>query len=201
MFSAMKSKVFRLFGREKPDYNVFGGEKLQSLSAMFLEGTQGLSYSDLQDRLRYATKNAEKAKQKAFEESIKRSKTKEDANERLHRYCFLYGYAPYGPYSPAASPVPTVGNDVKLYDAQHYQYSSPYLQPMTPTSGPYSFAAIPPKGENAPSVAAEQPPISIDSSNGNQIVFVNGVKGTTGPVVWMKLASSGSELHATAKTN
>ncbi|KAK1435242.1 hypothetical protein QVD17_01003 [Tagetes erecta] len=92
-----------------------------------------------------------------------------------------YGYAPYGPYSPAASPVPTVGHDGQLYDAQHYQYPSPYFQPMTPISGPYASAAIPPKGENAQSAAAEQPSMTIDSANGNSNGIVNGVKGTNAP--------------------
>ncbi|KAK9072533.1 hypothetical protein SSX86_008967 [Deinandra increscens subsp. villosa] len=93
-----------------------------------------------------------------------------------------YGYAPYGPYSPAASPVPTVGHDGQFYDAQQYQYPSPYFQPMTPTSGPYSSAAIPSKGENAPSAGSEQQPLTIDSANGNSNGIVNGGKGTTGPV-------------------
>ncbi|KAI3784005.1 hypothetical protein L1987_43096 [Smallanthus sonchifolius] len=57
-------------------------EKL--VSAMFLEGPQGLSSSDLQDRLQHATKDAEKSKQKASEESIKRWKAVEDANEALN---------------------------------------------------------------------------------------------------------------------
>ncbi|KAM0034258.1 putative protein kinase RLK-Pelle-RLCK-IXb family [Helianthus debilis subsp. tardiflorus] len=57
----------------------------RSISAMFLEGPQGLSSSDLQDRLENATKDAEKSKQKAFEESIKRWRAEEDANEALHK--------------------------------------------------------------------------------------------------------------------
>ena len=44
-----------------------------------------------------------------------------------------YGYAPYGPYSPAASPVPTMGHDGHLYGAQSYQYPTPYFQSLTPT--------------------------------------------------------------------
>ncbi|KAD1196175.1 hypothetical protein E3N88_43161 [Mikania micrantha] len=57
---------------------------VQSLSAVFLERPQGVSSSDLHDRLGYATKDAEKSKQKAFEESIKRWKAEEDANEALN---------------------------------------------------------------------------------------------------------------------
>ncbi|KAJ0542171.1 putative protein kinase RLK-Pelle-RLCK-IXb family [Helianthus annuus] len=56
---------------------------VRSISAMFLEGPQGLSSSDLQDRLENATKDVEKSKQKAFEESIKRWRAEEDANEAL----------------------------------------------------------------------------------------------------------------------
>ncbi|XP_076915735.1 YTH domain-containing protein ECT4-like [Bidens hawaiensis] len=104
-----------------------------------------------------------------------------DLSHGVYGDMYGYGYAPYGPYSPAASPVPTVGHDGQLYDAQQYQYPSPYFQPLTPTSGPYSLAAIPPKGENAPSAAAEQPSLTVDSANGNANSVVNGVKGTTAP--------------------
>ncbi|KAJ0549137.1 putative YTH domain-containing protein [Helianthus annuus] len=83
-----------------------------------------------------------------------------------------YGYAPYGPYSPAGSPLPTVGHDGQLYGAQPFQYPNPYFPPMTPTSGPYTSAVIPPKGVNAPSATADQTPLTVDSTN--------GVKGTTG---------------------
>ncbi|ONL93784.1 YTH domain-containing protein ECT2-like isoform X1 [Zea mays] len=41
-----------------------------------------------------------------------------------------YGYAPYGAYSPATSPVPTV--DGQMFGAQHYQYPTAYFQPPTP---------------------------------------------------------------------
>ncbi|KAJ0730259.1 putative YTH domain-containing protein [Helianthus annuus] len=81
-----------------------------------------------------------------------------------------YGYAPYGPYSPAGSPLPTVGHDGQLYGAQPFQYPNPYFPPMTPTSGPYASAVIPPKGVNAPSATADQTPLTVDTTN--------GVKGT-----------------------
>ncbi|KAI3791252.1 hypothetical protein L2E82_04956 [Cichorium intybus] len=88
-----------------------------------------------------------------------------------------YGYAPYGPYSPAGSPVPTVGHDGQLYGAQHYQYPSPYFPPITPTSGP----TIPPKGEiTTPASGDQQPPLPVDTANGNSNSIVNGVKGTNG---------------------
>lgn len=58
---------------------------VRSLSAMFLEKPQGLSSSDLHDKLTYATRDAEKSKQKAFEESIKRWRAEEDAKDVLHK--------------------------------------------------------------------------------------------------------------------
>ncbi|XP_023741916.1 YTH domain-containing protein ECT4 [Lactuca sativa] len=82
-----------------------------------------------------------------------------------------YGYAPYGPYSPAGSPMPTVGQDGQLYGAQHYQYPTSYFPPMTPTT-PYSPA--PPKGEVT--ATKEEPALSLDTTKGN----TNGVKGNTG---------------------
>ncbi|XP_019461658.1 PREDICTED: uncharacterized protein LOC109360893 isoform X3 [Lupinus angustifolius] len=83
-----------------------------------------------------------------------------------------YGYAPYAPYSPAGSPVPTIGNDGQLYGPQHYQYPQ-YFQPLTPTSGG-SFAptaTVPPLGEITSSVAADQKPLPVETANGNS----NGV--------------------------
>ncbi|KAL0418062.1 UNVERIFIED_CONTAM: YTH domain-containing protein ECT2 [Sesamum radiatum] len=93
-----------------------------------------------------------------------------------------YGYAPYGPYSPATSPVPTVGHDGQLYGAQHYQYPTPYFQSLTPTSGPYPTPAGPAKGEIATSAAADQAPLSVDSTNSksNGIANSGGAKGNNG---------------------
>ncbi|XP_009799895.1 YTH domain-containing protein ECT4 isoform X2 [Nicotiana sylvestris] len=91
-----------------------------------------------------------------------------------------YGYAPYSPYSPATSPVPTVGHDGQLYGAQHYHY--PYFQPLPPTSTPYTTPVAPAKGEIATSAAADQAPLSVDSANGNSNGIANGgVKGNTAP--------------------
>ncbi|KAK3030499.1 hypothetical protein RJ639_038805, partial [Escallonia herrerae] len=89
-----------------------------------------------------------------------------------------YGYAPYGPYSPAGSPVPTVGHDGQLYGAQHYQYPSPYFQPLTPTSGSYPSPAVPPKGEIAATTAADPVPLSVDTTNGN--TNAGSLKGNSG---------------------
>ncbi|KAK7247261.1 hypothetical protein RIF29_42141 [Crotalaria pallida] len=92
-----------------------------------------------------------------------------------------YGYAPYAPYSPAGSPVPTMGNDGQLYGPQHYQY--PYFPPLTPTSG--AFAPTPaaaPQGEVNNSVAADQKPLSVETANGNTNGVTSGgnVKGNNG---------------------
>ncbi|KAJ7955452.1 evolutionarily conserved C-terminal region 2 [Quillaja saponaria] len=93
-----------------------------------------------------------------------------------------YGYAPYGPYSPAASPVPTIGNDVPLYGPQQYQYP-PYFQPLNQTSGPFSPSpAGPPQSEVSTSIAADQKPLPVDAANGNSNGIGNGgsVKGNNG---------------------
>lgn len=58
---------------------------VQSLSAMFLEKPRGLSSSDLHDKLAYATRDVEKSKQKAFEESIRRWRAEEDAKDALDK--------------------------------------------------------------------------------------------------------------------
>ncbi|KAF3953993.1 hypothetical protein ACB098_08G131000 [Castanea mollissima] len=88
-----------------------------------------------------------------------------------------YGYAPYGPYSPAASPVPTMGNDGQLYGPQHYQY--PFFQPMTPTSGPYNPSPAAPQTDVSTSVAADQKPLPVETTNGNSNGITNGggIKG------------------------
>ncbi|XP_076882915.1 YTH domain-containing protein ECT2-like [Bidens hawaiensis] len=88
------------------------------------------------------------------------------ANEWDDYSRYGYGYAPYGPYSPAGSPMPTVGQDGQLYGGQQFQYPNPYFQPMTPTGGPYSSAAVPPKSQNTPSAA-------VDSTN-----TVKGINGS-----------------------
>ncbi|KAI4317340.1 hypothetical protein L6164_025214 [Bauhinia variegata] len=93
-----------------------------------------------------------------------------------------YGYAPYGPYSPAGSPVPTMGNDGQLYGPQHYQYP-PYFQPLNPTSGPFTpTPAVPPQGEVSTSAPADQKPLPVEAANGNSNGVTNGgtVKGSNG---------------------
>ncbi|KAK0603544.1 hypothetical protein LWI29_006083 [Acer saccharum] len=93
-----------------------------------------------------------------------------------------YGYAPYAPYSPATSPVPTMGNDGQLYGPQHYQYPQ-YFQPLTPTSGPYSPSPVaPPPGDISTSTAADQKPLTVETTNVKSNGVANGgsMKGTNG---------------------
>ncbi|VFQ60016.1 unnamed protein product [Cuscuta campestris] len=92
-----------------------------------------------------------------------------------------YGYNPYGPYSPATSPVPTVGHDGQLYGAQHYQYPTPYFQPLA--SSPYPTSTAFAKGEIPISAAADQAPLTVDSANANSNGNENGggAKGNAGP--------------------
>lgn len=93
-----------------------------------------------------------------------------------------YGYAPYGPYSPAGSPVPTMGNDGQLYGPQHYQYP-PYFQPLTPTSGPYNSSSVTPQNEVSTSLAADQKPLPVETANNgisNGIANNGSVKGNNG---------------------
>ncbi|KAJ4979035.1 hypothetical protein NE237_009815 [Protea cynaroides] len=86
-----------------------------------------------------------------------------------------YGYAPYGPYSPANSPVPTIGHDGQLYGPQHYQYPAPYYQPPTPPSGPYTpNQSTVPQGDVSTSIASEQVPLPVETAKGNSNGFASG---------------------------
>ncbi|XP_060197383.1 YTH domain-containing protein ECT2-like [Lycium barbarum] len=106
-----------------------------------------------------------------------------------------YGYATYSPYSPATSPVPTVGHDGQFYGAQQYHY--PCFQPLPPTSTTYATPVAPLKGEIATSGAADQAPLSVDSANGNSNGIANGVKGNTGPTS-VRPAFQNSSLNTNA---
>ncbi|KAL2457401.1 evolutionarily conserved C-terminal region 2 [Abeliophyllum distichum] len=93
-----------------------------------------------------------------------------------------YGYAPYGPYSPAATPVPTVGHDGQIYGAQHYQYPSPYFQSLTATSGPYPTPASSAKDDISASAASDQAPLSVASADAksNGIANSGSIKKNNG---------------------
>ncbi|KZV25689.1 hypothetical protein F511_04750 [Dorcoceras hygrometricum] len=86
-----------------------------------------------------------------------------------------YGYAPYGPYSPAVSPVPTVGHDGQTYGAQHYQYPTPYFQSLAPTGGQFPTMATTQKGDMATAAVADQASLPIDSTNSKSNGISNGV--------------------------
>lgn len=87
-----------------------------------------------------------------------------------------YGYTPYGPYSPATSPVPALGHDAQMYGAQHYQYPSPYFQSLTPTSNPYPSMPAPAKGEITTPVVADQATLDSTNSKPNGMANSGGAK-------------------------
>lgn len=83
-----------------------------------------------------------------------------------------YGYA-YGPYSPATTPVPTLGNDSQLYGPQHYQYS-PYFQPLTPTSAPFTPGQAAFQSELSAASPVDQKPLPAETARGNSSGNGNG---------------------------
>ncbi|KAD4384186.1 hypothetical protein E3N88_24354 [Mikania micrantha] len=99
-----------------------------------------------------------------------------------------YGYAPYGPYSPAGSPVPTAGHNGQLYGTQHYQYPSPYFQSMTQT-------AVPSKGN-------QNPVFNSNDGRGAQNGFQDpryGFGGVHSPSSWLDNTSySNGQTRSTA---
>ncbi|PWA54528.1 YTH domain-containing protein [Artemisia annua] len=100
------------------------------------------------------------------------------SSDDLAHGVYGYGYAPYAPYSPAGSPVPTVGQDGQYYGGQQYQYPTPFFTPLTPTGNGYP-AAAPAKGDATAPAAADKPILAVDTAKGN----TNGVgaKGNTVP--------------------
>jgi len=82
-----------------------------------------------------------------------------------------FGYAPYGPYSPAGSPVPTPTHDGQLYGAQQYQYPSPYFQPVPQVT-------VPPKGDLSKSAATGQSPLTVENATSG--IPNSTVKGNAG---------------------
>uniref|UniRef100_A0ACD5WQU7 Uncharacterized protein n=1 Tax=Avena sativa TaxID=4498 RepID=A0ACD5WQU7_AVESA len=77
-----------------------------------------------------------------------------------------YGYAPYGAYSPASSPVPTV--DGQMFAAQHYQYPAAYYQPATPVPSTT-------QGDQQTSANADKPAAKADTAK----TTTNGVSNGT----------------------
>ncbi|KAG9452028.1 hypothetical protein H6P81_004932 [Aristolochia fimbriata] len=97
-----------------------------------------------------------------------------------------YGYAPYGPYSPAGSPVPTMGHDGQLYGP--YQYQTPYYSPCALNQAPNG------QGEVSTSVAADQVPIPVDTSNKNTngIPITNGSNDGATPITNVNVSNNGA---------
>ncbi|WCJ37021.1 evolutionarily conserved C-terminal region 2 [Euphorbia peplus] len=109
-------------------------------------------------------------------------------------YHNAYGYAPYGPYSPATSPVPTLGNDGQLYGPQHYQYP-PYFQPLNPTSGPFTPSqATNPQGEPCTSVGTDQKPLPVETAKVSSTGIANGggMKGNNGSTPYKPMYQNSS---------
>lgn len=83
-----------------------------------------------------------------------------------------YGYAPYGAYSPASSPVPTV--DGQMF-GQHYQYPTSYYQPPTPVPSTT-------QGDLQPSANPDKPTAKADpaktTTNGAPNGTVHSNSGT-----------------------
>ncbi|KAM7271579.1 hypothetical protein ACFE04_030793 [Oxalis oulophora] len=79
-----------------------------------------------------------------------------------------YGYPPYSPYFPVASP--TMGSDgQQLYQLQQYHYPQ-YSQPLTPNSAPYTPVSLAPKS----TIPADQKPlIPVEAANLNSNVVAN----------------------------
>lgn len=81
-----------------------------------------------------------------------------------------YGYAPqvpYSPYSPAGTPVPTMGADGQLYGHQQFQFTGPYYQQPVPPGAQYTPSPTPPltQADVPTSVGADQ--VTIDNTSGN----------------------------------
>ncbi|XP_038701782.1 YTH domain-containing protein ECT4-like isoform X2 [Tripterygium wilfordii] len=94
-----------------------------------------------------------------------------------------YAYPTYGPYSPAATPIPTMGNDGQIYGPQHYQYPS-YFHATT-TSGPMiSSSVAPPQDAFSTSTVGDQKALSLETSKSNSNRTVNNgvAKANSGPV-------------------
>ncbi|KAL6005209.1 hypothetical protein ACLOJK_005771 [Asimina triloba] len=105
-----------------------------------------------------------------------------------------YGYAPYGAYSPAGSPVPTIGHDGQLYGPHHYQYGAPYYQPPTPPSGPYTPNQTTGQGDVSTSVASDQVPLSVEPPKGNAGGVANGNTNSNGSAQLWPSYSNGSAI-------
>ncbi|PUZ42756.1 hypothetical protein GQ55_9G608000 [Panicum hallii var. hallii] len=96
-----------------------------------------------------------------------------------------YGYAPYGAYSPASSPVPTV--DGQMFGAQHYQYPTAYFQPPTPV--PSSN-----QGDLQSSVNPEKPAAKADPAKPTANGVPNGTAHSNSGTVPLASSHQNSSL-------
>eukprot|EP01018_Ginkgo_biloba_P026777 Gb_38284 [translate_table: standard] len=86
---------------------------------------------------------------------------------------------PYGPYSPAGTPLPTIRADGQLFGTQQYPYPAPFYQQPVPPGVQYISSPTPlSQGELSSSVGVDQATFAVDGSNAN---FVNGNGMTVAP--------------------
>uniref|UniRef100_A0A0E0CVF0 YTH domain-containing family protein n=1 Tax=Oryza meridionalis TaxID=40149 RepID=A0A0E0CVF0_9ORYZ len=89
-----------------------------------------------------------------------------------------YGYAPYGAYSPASSPVPTV--DGQMF-GQHYQYPTSYYQPPTPVPSTTQGDLQPSANPDKPTTKADPAKTTTNSApNGAHFAWYDGSAYTNG---------------------
>ncbi|XP_011625785.1 uncharacterized protein LOC18440791 isoform X2 [Amborella trichopoda] len=88
-----------------------------------------------------------------------------------------FGYnpqMPYGPYSPATTPLPSVRGDGQLYPPQQYSFAGPYYQQPVPPGLPYINSPTPLSQAELSSPSAidqQQGGFLADASNTNAIPF------------------------------
>lgn len=86
-----------------------------------------------------------------------------------------YAYAPqmpYGSYSPAGTPLPSIREDSQLYGTRQFQYTGPFYQQAVPPGVQYISSATPmSQAELSTSVGTDQSTFHGDGSNAD---FVNG---------------------------
>eukprot|EP00252_Welwitschia_mirabilis_P018601 TRINITY_DN412_c0_g1_i4.p1 TRINITY_DN412_c0_g1~~TRINITY_DN412_c0_g1_i4.p1 ORF type:complete len:707 (-),score=104.72 TRINITY_DN412_c0_g1_i4:539-2659(-) len=106
-----------------------------------------------------------------------------DSNSLVYHQSYGYPpHMPYGPYSGAGTPVPTMGTDGHLYGPQPFQYNGPYYQQTIPSGPPYAPSVTPPLPQPEVSTSStEQVREDADNANANVTTNVNGDVGTAGP--------------------
>ncbi|KAG6529122.1 YTH domain-containing protein ECT4-like isoform X1 [Zingiber officinale] len=85
-----------------------------------------------------------------------------------------YGYSPqmpYGPYSPVATPLPSVNGDGLLFSTQQFQFPGPYYQQPSPASISYISSAAPIPQADWRLPIDQQGAFPADSSNFNAQLY------------------------------